>query len=432
MAATEQYLASCQERIALLIDLSRPQEAEELAYQLLAQYPRDAHTQRLLGLSLLRQQRTDEALHALRQAIGADPQHPLGYAWLAEAEIEAEDWRAAQRAIGEALRLAPEHAPYHGLLAFTYLGLLQPRAALKAARTGLALDPREGQCQNVQGRALAALGHAQAGAALLVSALANDPESQTTHTNIGLTYLDAHRYRLARQHFAIALRQHPDDDLARQGLLQAFKHRFWLYTLLRWLGRSFFQGLEALGVWRMSTGSRAILFRIPFLLAALAIYLVWPSQTSLRNVGNLAVAIPVGLLLLLAALRFSFLTMLRFDKNARHLLSPREVANTNLFLLLLAAIGLFAGIYFLPSTLTVAVALSVVGVAVPLAGNFALPKKSGWRWSWTWALAIALTGYWALPLEYGVGPSEMTFSLSCLAFLVLLYGVVFEFYQPSK
>ena len=430
--ATEQYIASCQERIALLIDLNRPQEAEELAHQLLAQYPRDAHTQRLLGLSLLRQQRTEDALNALQQAVGTDPLHPLGYAWLAEAATDGEDWRAAQHAIREALRLAPEHAPFHGLLAFTYLGLLQPRAALKAARAGLALDPREVQCQNVQGRALAALGHAQAGATLLVSALADDPSSQTTHTNLGLTYLDAHQYGLARQHFALALQQHPGDDVARQGLLQAFKHRFWLYTLLRWLGRGFFRLLEALGVWRLGVGSRAILFRVPFLLAALAIYIIWPSKTNLPNIGSLATALLVGLALLITALRFSFLAVLRFDKHARHLLSPREAANVNLFLIFVAAGGLFAGIYFLPPTLAVAAGLSGVGTLVPLAGNLALPRQAGWRWSWTWVVLIAIVGYHSLPLEYGAELSETTFNLSCLAFLVLLYGVVFEFYQPSK
>ena len=429
---TDQYVASCQERIALLIDLNRPQEAEQLALQLLAQYPHNAQAQRLLGLSQLRQQRTDDAIYTLQQAIAADPLSPTGYAWLAEAAIEAEDWPGAQRAIRESLYLAPEHAPFHGLLAFTYLGLIQPRSALKAARAGLALDPTDVQCLNVQGRALAALGHPQAGAAMLTTALAEDPADYTTHTNLGLTYLDARQYRQARHHFALALQQQPNDELARAGLLQAFKHKFWLYSLLSWLRQGLFRALEMVGFWQLSHGARSTVTRILFLLLALAICIKYPRETGVQSISNLALALLLSVALVVTILRFTFLTLLRFDQSARYLLSLREVAHINLFWLFSASAGLFAAIFTLPLTVMAVAIVSGFGVAIPLLGNSVLPKKEGWRWSWTWAVLITITGYWALPFEYGTNPHDTSLRLTCLACLTVCYGIVFEFYQPSK
>ncbi|MFD2718277.1 tetratricopeptide repeat protein [Hymenobacter monticola] len=425
------------QQAAQLLDLHRPEEAATLLHRVLAQEPRHAHAMRLLGLSLLDRDDHAAAVEVLRQAVALDAQHPHGHACLAEAETALANWGAARLAISEALRLAPEHAPFHGQMAQLEFAQLRFRQALRAARAGLALDPTEALCHSVQGRALAALGHGEAGAALLTDALAHAPNSAALHTNLGLTHLDAGQHQEARTHFAAALRQQPNDDVARAGLLQAFKHKFWLYRVLSRSRRHMSKRAPNSSFWQLSPGTRAVVARL--LVPALAVGLwlvgratgVFDADASLRDAWNFLLLVLAVLALVVLTLRFSFLSLVRFDADARHLLSAREAANVNLFWLFLAAGAVVAAAVAGPTT-RVGILLPLgLAVATPLLANRGLPPQAGWRWSWTWAGLLALLGYWVVGLV-GSNPGEVRFGLGCVGAAMVLYTLVFEFYQPIK
>lgn len=425
------------QQAAQLLDFNRPEQAASLLHRVLAREPRQAHALRLLGLCLLNQDEYGEAAVVLRQAVALDPLHPHGYACLAEAEMELADWGAARAAMAEALRLAPAQARFHGLQGQLEFRQLRFREALRAARTGLSLDPTDKLCHGVQGRALAALGHAEAGASLLTDALAHAPNDSGLHTTVGLTHLDAGNYRQAREHFAAALRQRPDDDVAREGLLRAFKHKFWLYRVLTRGVRSLVMTLLGSGFWRLGAQTRGILARLLIPVLAVGLWIIgrasglFDADASLRDAWNFLLLLLALVFLLVMTVRFSFLSLVRFDADARHLLSLRESANVNLFWLFVAAAGVCVAACLVPTTLAGIAAPLGVAVLTPLLANFLLPKKQGWRWSWTWAVLLGLLSYWVVGLASSE-PREVRFGLGGIGAVLVLYTVTFEFYQPSK
>ncbi|MFN0132519.1 MAG: tetratricopeptide repeat protein [Phycisphaerales bacterium] len=215
------------------------------------------------GELLFSQRRYDLAEPELRQAIGADPEEPASYAYLALCLAEREQWqeateaarravsldpgsayfhyalacvladrnltKEARAAIDESLRLEPQDADFWALRARLDLEDGKHRDALEAAERGLEADAEHEMCVNLRAMALTNLGDRERATEAIEATLARNPESATSHANMGRTLLHQGQPRKAMEHFREALRLAPEMEWARAGIVEAMKARNPIY-----------------------------------------------------------------------------------------------------------------------------------------------------------------------------------------------------------
>lgn len=206
--------------------------AEKELRQHLVQEPNDGFGHSLLAISLLEQERLDDAEQAAREGIGNMPD--LAFAHYALARVLSSRNREAEAvgAIHEAIRLEPTDADFHGMLASIEFARQQWQASLNAAETGLQFDPEHTGCNNLRAMALVKLGRKAEAGATIDRTLARAPEDPFSHANQGWTLLEQGRRKEAMHHFRESLRLDPTNDWARAGLVEAIKSGNPLYAVM--------------------------------------------------------------------------------------------------------------------------------------------------------------------------------------------------------
>lgn len=273
-------------RAQLLLQQSRPVDAERELRLGLAHDPRSPELLALLALSLVEQDRAQEAVTAANDAVGLAPDtayfHYIRGIVLQRLERYAEALLAAR----ETVRLDPSSEDGFSLLASVHLSLREWNPALEAAESALALNPEHVHSANLRSVALVNLGRKSEAAETMDFALKRAPEDGFSHANQGWNYLHRNDPVKAQEHFREALRLEPDLEHARHGMLEALKARNPLYrgmlAYFLWMGR---QGAKL--QWAFIIGSLFLLNsivaaaeRYPALWAAvvvfyLFIYLSW-------------------------------------------------------------------------------------------------------------------------------------------------------------
>jgi tetratricopeptide (TPR) repeat protein len=94
-------------------------------------------------------------------------------------------------------------------------------SALKAAESGLRLDPRNEQCLSARSTALLGLRRPEASKAALHDALRVDPDSSALHTNLAVAHFHSGNLDRAAAHYHEALRLDPTNSAAQSGLRHA-------------------------------------------------------------------------------------------------------------------------------------------------------------------------------------------------------------------
>ena len=220
----------------------------------------------LRGRLLREQHRYEEAEAYFRQAIGADPDRSECYAELALCLYTMEGRRdEALQAIDDAIGRDPDDARSHGLRSLILSHLRRGREALDAAERAITIDPDDTFNYAAKAEALSILGRYSAAeeatrqaltidpdhglatnmlASLLrqqgkqaesesatEDLLAKQPDSAYSHYNAGWTALHARDCRKAEHHFRETLRIDADFEGAREGLLESFRARSGYYRL---------------------------------------------------------------------------------------------------------------------------------------------------------------------------------------------------------
>jgi tetratricopeptide (TPR) repeat protein len=220
------------ERALLLFGQSRHELAEGELRQSLAGDPHDAFAHALLALCLAKREQFKEATEEARQAIHLSPDFPFAHYTLASI-CQARNLNAeALAAIQEALRLDASDADYFALLAGIHVDERRWPAALEAAEQGLQLDSEHIGCTNLRAIALIKLGRRAEAGATINAALAKNPEDSVTHANQGWTLLEQGDPKKALEHFREALRLDPENEWARQGIVEALKAQHFIYALM--------------------------------------------------------------------------------------------------------------------------------------------------------------------------------------------------------
>ncbi len=220
------------ERALLLYQQSRHELAEKELRQALVAEPRDSFAHALLGLCLAHREQFQEATAEAQQAIHLEPDSAFAHYAHARVFFDRDRFPDAQAAIEEAIRLDSTDPDYFSLLAGIHIHRHKWQDALSAAEQGLELDPEHVGCTNHRAIAMVKLGRKAEAGATIDAALAKRPESSVTHANQGWTLLHKGDHKKALEHFQEALRLDPENEWARQGIVEALKARNIIYALM--------------------------------------------------------------------------------------------------------------------------------------------------------------------------------------------------------
>lgn len=325
------------ERALLLFQQSRHDLAEAELRQALAADPHEPYAHAVLGLCLAHREQFEEATDEARQAIHLAPDFPFAHYAHARVMFDRNRLPEALGAINEAIRLNPEDADQYALLANIHLREVRWRAALEAAEQGLQFDPEHVGCTNLRAIAMVKLGRKAEAGRTIDTALSKNPDNSLTHANQGWTLLEQGKPKQAAEHFREALRLDPQNEWARQGIIEALKARNFIYAVMLkyflWMGK-FSQGKQW-GILLAGYFGNRILAAVAVEQPSLAPW-IWPVRIAY---------IAFALMTWLAYPLFNLL--LRLNQFGRLVLSREQIVASNWFglCLLLALIGL-AGCLF--------------------------------------------------------------------------------------
>ena len=213
-----------------LYEQNRYSDAEREFRQAVGHDPNDAYVRAMLGLTLSHQERFDDAEREIREALKLDP--GLSFVHYARAFVldDRRRYAEAESSIEEAISMEPEDADFYALLAQIRLNQRNWKGALEAAEMGLQINAEHVGCTNLRAMALVNLGRKEEAGLTIDAALAKDPENSVTHANQGWTLLHAGDHKRALEHFRESLRLDPENEWARQGIIEALKAQNFLYA----------------------------------------------------------------------------------------------------------------------------------------------------------------------------------------------------------
>jgi len=409
-------------RIELLLGQQRPTLAEAVCRDLLAQDERDIVAHLFLVQALLDQNHFSTAEESLARLLSLEPEFHNAYYLLAYVQQEQGRLGEAQKTIQEALRLYPFSSEYHATAGSIALANGQANKALESAVNGLAYEPTHVGCRNLQGRVLALLGEHKNGIAALNVALEANPLLSQTHANVGQTYLEVGHYALARQHFAESLRLQPNDEVARTGLLRAFKSRFWLYRALMycqlWLVRQLGLNLGPADRQALAFVARLLLFFISFAF--------WQSSSH-GDTGMLFQALIIVFVVLLWGLKLLFNTLIRFDAHARYALSAAEVHGSNVFVGYVLGVSSCLTVLNLPTQVPTILLGTALALGVPVSSSYLTNKsESTPLLSRLWAVSIGMMGSLAAYNVLQLDHNAARIWLLCAGIAAIAHVVVYD------
>ncbi len=215
-----------QEAVQQLLAVRRPQQAEQLVRRHLAAHPQDAAGYEQLALTLLDQpERASDAIEAILEAIGLDPQRSDAHYFYSVLLLRTSQTYGALQAINEALRLDAYCATYFGYQAVILNTRRQPEKALLAASAGLAINPDHLECLYQRILALRRLQRFREAAVEITQLAFHYPNHPVTHRLLGEKARRDRQPLVAETHFREALRLNSTDEAAQDQLLELLLDR---------------------------------------------------------------------------------------------------------------------------------------------------------------------------------------------------------------
>src|SRR6478736_4148783 len=211
-------------RAVQLRDLRRYAEAEAMFKDALAQSPHDPDTLHELALcQYLQPQGEKRAIATIESAIAAAPNESDLHATRALILAAIPRVKDAAVAAKEATRLDPYNVRAWVALASSHSAAQRWADVEQAARHALALDPDQSDAATMLAHALRLQGKHEENAGQIAGMLHRDAEDDRVHAAAGWSALQQGRGKEAEKHFLEALRLDPNNDFARQGLLESFR-----------------------------------------------------------------------------------------------------------------------------------------------------------------------------------------------------------------
>jgi tetratricopeptide (TPR) repeat protein len=228
-------VARWQTAVQNLLDIHRPEQAEQLVRQQLARNPQDVFAHILLSFALYQQNRLEEARQVAQQALALNPTASEAFYVLFLVEDQAGQAPARAGALREALRLQPFNPKYLAAQAQLHLLQNQPAAAQQVAARGLANNPAHAGCLIALAEALHEQQRWPDLAPVLQQLVAAHPTMPKAHQLLGREAMRRQHYAAAQAHFQEVLRLTPTDATALHGASQAIRRQLWIGRAAVWL-----------------------------------------------------------------------------------------------------------------------------------------------------------------------------------------------------
>jgi len=216
-------------RASLLLQQGNYTEAEKELKVVLEQNPNMPEALRLLAVVKLEMGDNEEGQMVAQRALEADPGHAEGHYLLGFAYVRNRKLDQAERCLQEAIQLDPRQSHYYALQGGIAMERKQYAKAEEWANQALELDAENMQALNLRATAQRMQGNKVGADDTLHRALEREPENSQSHANLGWSVLDQGKPKQALEHFREALRLDPNNSLAKSGLVEALKARYWVY-----------------------------------------------------------------------------------------------------------------------------------------------------------------------------------------------------------
>lgn len=258
--------------------------------------------------------------------------------------------------IDKAIEIDPYEAVYFGQKSINLLNKKKFEQALYFADEGLKIDPKNTVCLNMRTKALTKLNRKEEAHETLQNTLSDNPEDYFTHANAGWTNLELGNHKQANIHFKEALQKDPNDEYARQGMLESIKAKNFIY-------RSFLK--YAFWIENKSSNYRWGFF--------IGLYLIY--RFSRKLIGNLGFnfLIPIIAILYLVFVLGSWIitptsnAILLFNDYSKYLLNKKDKNGAVAFILLLSLALLTIIVYYTTnSNYFLLIAISSLCAIIPI------------------------------------------------------------------
>jgi tetratricopeptide (TPR) repeat protein len=161
------------------------------------------------GEALIDLGRHAEAVEAFRAAVAAEPESLEPY-WRLAAALVSVDPREALGVAETAVRLGPEEAPSHTVLAAALHALGRYREAVEAAEEAVRLEPEAAFVHEILADVRLARGDRAGAREAALTARDLDPDTVGPHQSLGDIALDGRKFAAAEQHYRAALAIDPE------------------------------------------------------------------------------------------------------------------------------------------------------------------------------------------------------------------------------
>ncbi len=244
-------------RVELLINQGRISDAETQVRSFLEDEPTDEYGRYLLAYTLYFQGKSKESEHITIQLQQDDPENPAYLALLAEINLKENELDAAEEKGNILLQMAPNEVQFYNLMSRIKFAQRYYDAALSYANNALGIDPENLEALNQKTLISGILGDKQSAKNTILEALEKNPDDPYTIANHANQLLKEGKVKESLDRFSQALNINPTNALARYGMQEAMKSKFWLYRLFYkyfdLMGR-----LTANGSWGFVIGTYAL------------------------------------------------------------------------------------------------------------------------------------------------------------------------------
>lgn len=335
-------------KIRLYMEQGRYAEALKEIEQQLSSAPNDYELLIYYVNCLVQVDRKKEALKISESLLGHYPDDEIILSLRARVLLQDERLTEAEEMIRSAIAVNPARSDFYAILSSIYFQRHKFEQSLLWANKGLEADPADTACMNFRSMSLNKLGRVEEARQTMANALEKDPEDAFTHTSLGWNLLENNDHKKALVHFREALRLAPSLQMAKAGMVEAMKARYWLYRIF--LQYAFWLGKKG--------GQVQLIFIIGLYVGMRALRMIARSNPELEPLVLPVIVLYTAFALFTWVVRPLSNLILRLDPYGRYALSKDETISSTLVGVSLLVGVLSFGVFMitaLPFTLNLAI-----------------------------------------------------------------------------